>query len=99
MENTATQTIAQTLKVMMDMYEKRDEDERYVFVDGNGNPNKYARSLGEELYRLGGISAMDKVMKKLQQHVQARMDQGEEWYIFDLRQLEWCWNGIGPWMA
>jgi hypothetical protein len=39
---------------------------------------------------------MTDVMRILQDKVSTR---GKEWMTFDLRQLEFCWNGIGEWMA
>jgi hypothetical protein len=88
--------IARELFQMMTRNEERDEDDRYVFVDAEGNANTRARQLGEYLHEEGGDKLMTDVMRILQDKVSTR---GKEWMTFDLRQLEFCWNGIGEWMA
>lgn len=88
--------IARELFQMMTRNEQRVEDDRYVFVDAQGTVNARARQLGEFLYDEGGDALMHDVMHILQEKVAAA---GKEWMTFDLRQLEFCWNGIGEWMA
>ena len=77
----------------------KDPDRRYIFVDENGVPKAYPRRLGEHLYTTGGAEAMSDTMNELIIAVQKRIDAGEDWLLFDLRQLEFCWNGIGSWLA
>lgn len=84
---------------MIDSYPSHNENERFVFIDEYGNPNKYARKIGQDLYTLGGTSLLHVVMNKLLYIVDDKIINEEYWVIFDLRQLEFCWNNIGTWTA
>lgn len=74
-------------------------DDRYVFVNADGVPNKKAYEIGVKLHEVGGTISMHTIMTQLQIIVNAKIDQGYDWVENDLRQLEFCWNGIGEWMA
>ena len=91
--------IKKELVRIMEEYPSRDSDTRYVFVDREGVPKAYPRRLGEYLHTRGGTQAMSQVMNDLHEIVQKKMNAGEDWYVFDLRQLEFCWNGVGEWSA
>lgn len=89
----------ENLLVMMDTYPSHNEDERFVFVDEYGNSNPKARKIGTDLYKLGGDHLLHNVMNQLVDIVSTKINNGEEWLVFDLRQLEFCWNNIGNWQA
>ncbi len=98
MESFVTESISK-LVMMMDSYPSHDEDERFVFVDYNGNPNVYARKIGKDLYKMGGTNLLHNVMNRLVNIVNVKIENGEDWLAYDLRQLEFCWNNIGDWQA
>ncbi len=97
--NKMIDNIVNELVMMMDTYPSHDIDERFVFIDENGIPNVYARKLGQDLHTMGGSSLLHEVMNKLMSIVDVKVKNGEDWLVFDLRQLEFCWDNIGDWMA
>lgn len=99
MNTTIVTNSVSELMSMMDSYPFYEEDERFVFVDEYGKPNKFARNIGNKLYNTGGTSLLHTVMNQLLVLVDSKIKQGEEWRIFDLRQLEFCWDNIGEWCA
>lgn len=84
---------------LIDANSSHDVDDRYVFLTENGTPNKRARQIGMLIYAEGGTHLMFDIMEILQDEVNDRISQGRDWLACDLRQLEFCWNGIGDWMA
>lgn len=84
---------------MMDFNLIREADNRYVFINEDGNPNKRAREIGLYIYKIGGTNLMHLIMNYLLDKVTKKINNGEDWLIYDLRQLEVCWNGIGEWQA
>jgi len=84
---------------MMDFNLIREADNRYMFINEDGNPNKRARELGLYIYKIGGTKLMHLIMNYLLDKVTNKINNGEDWLIYDLRQLEVCWNGIGEWQA
>jgi hypothetical protein len=91
--------IASQLLDIIDLNETKEEENRYVFLDENGDPNKKARELGLYIYKTGGENLMHMIMNYVMKKVVRDIDNGEDWKIYDLRQLEICWNGIGDWQA
>lgn len=83
----------------MIMSNHNEEDDRYIFIQYNGRPNIRAKEIGLALYQFGGDAYMHEVGSKLQQKVHSEIMQGNHKIATDLRQLEFCWNGIGNWMA
>jgi hypothetical protein len=94
-----TDTITQELFQMMRDYPAYDEDNRFVFINEIGDPNPRARELGVQLYKAGGVHKLHDTMNALVTLLDERLQKGEDWYVFDLRQLEFCWDGIGSWKA
>ena len=74
-------------------------DQRYVFLKENGDKNQRAYGIGVQLQMSGGDTSMHNVMNRLMCVVENEIDIGKDYLVFDLRQLECCWNGIGGWMC
>jgi hypothetical protein len=91
--------IASTLLDIIDLNNVKEEETRYVFLDENGNPNKKAKEIGLYIYKTGGDKLMHMVMNYIMEKVLKDIEDGDDWKIYDLRQLEVCWNGIGEWQA
>jgi hypothetical protein len=91
--------IASTLLDIIDLNNVKEEETRYVFLDENGNPNKKAREIGLYIHKTGGDKLMHMVMNYIMEKVLKDIEDGDDWKIYDLRQLEVCWNGIGEWQA
>jgi hypothetical protein len=87
------------LKSMICKYPIKRSNDRYVFVDENGIPRERPRAIGSRLYDEGGDAYLYFVMNELLSFVTFEIEKGNDWMEFDLRQLEFCWNGIGEWMA
>lgn len=94
--HTTTEQITRELKQIMNDYPVK-EDDRYVFLKSNGDPKGRPRELGLLLYSIGGDALLHKVMNDLVVYIDSRVN--DTYMIHDLRQLEFCWNGIGDWMA
>jgi hypothetical protein len=94
--HTTTEQITRELKQIMNDYPAKNEDDRYVFLKSNGDPKGRPRELGMLLYSIGGDALLHKVMNDLVVYIDSQAD---DKYAHDLRQLEFCWNGIGEWMA
>lgn len=72
---------------------------RYVFLNKNGTPNQKALAIGMQLHEQGGDAMLHDVMNRMMNFVEERIKAGKTYLVFDLRQLECCWNGIGDWMC
>lgn len=71
-----------------------DPEDRYVFLQQNGRPNIRAKEIGIALWKVGGTNLMHDVVRKLHEKT------SHVFYMsVYLRQLEFCWNGIGEWQA
>lgn len=75
-------------------------EDRHVFLaPETGRPVRRAKEIGVALWTLGGSTAMHEVAHHLMNRVDAWVASGHKEAEFDLRQLDFCWNGIGEWQA
>lgn len=88
-------TICALLAAMRECGETSEK--RAVFLDARGAPVPEIREMGEKLNRLGGLPAMLEVTMALEAYVVQETD--APWMRSDLRELDFCWNGVGEWMC
>ena len=63
------------------------------FLSSEGKPHKRAHEIGKLLNELGGLILMQQVAKNVVTELQQRQDKNVA------RELEYCWNNIGDWLA
>lgn len=74
----------------------RHGGEETVFFDAAGAPLDAPLTIGKKLHALGGMTAMLQFIRRLDEALE-----GMEFADGSacLRELEFCWNGIGDWQA
>jgi len=63
------------------------------FFSLEGKPHKRAHEIGKLLNELGGLILMQQVAKTVVTELRKRQDKDVA------RELEYCWNNIGDWLA
>lgn len=94
--------ISTAVDVLFNMVKQCTEEgeDRWVFLrERDGRPVVRAKEIGVELWKQGGDAAMHAVARGLEARVNAWVASGHDEAVFDMRQLEFCWNGIGGWQA
>lgn len=64
-------------------------EERAVFLNADGSPNKIAYQVGKRINLVSGFEGMQAMLYALEQVPQVPRG--------DLKELEACWHGIGNW--
>ena len=97
-DTSSSTTPSDNLAVMINlvMSGPRHGPDKSVFFDHNGTALPVPRQLGETLHQQGGMSAMCQFILELEAALERR---GCKETYERLRELEFCWVGIGHWQA
>ena len=77
-------------QMIVDCKEKNHSPLRTVFINLQGEPNESAKQIGRELNHVGGLKSMQGVADAL-----LVFCKNEGYSTSDVRELEYCWDGIG----